>query len=413
MVDSEEVKPTSSNTQDVGKPGAKQKKRRRRRAKRNGSREKAPGQGRRTRSFPAGTFEEALVIAQAIQQFAAGQKVRRLTLFDNLKKAPDSGPSRQLVTNSSKYGLTIGGYQAEHLELTPEGRLATSSDATPADRLKARIKLAIENIPPFKQLYDHFKGNKLPALPVMRDFLLDKGYAKDEVAECVDTFIVNAKFLGLLRTVSGAERILPVEHVLEEMPRSTDITKLTGAPIALTPAAGKPASVDTADWAKVCFYITPIGEPESEQRKHSDLFLSSIIERAVEVFGLRVIRADQIGKPGMISRQVIEHVVKSRLVIADLSFHNPNVFYELSLRHACRLPTVQVIRSSDNIPFDLDQFRTVKIDTASIYTLVPQLETYKSEIASQVRRALEDPDVDNPLTVFYPGLRVTFPNGQQ
>ena len=61
----------------------------------------------------------------------------------------------------------------------------------------------------------------------------------------------------------------------------------------------------------------------------------------------------------------------------------------------------------------LDQFRTVKIDTASIYTLVPQLETYKSEIASQVRRALEDPDVDNPLTVFYPGLRVTFPNGQQ
>jgi hypothetical protein len=133
------------------------------------------------------------------------------------------------------------------------------------------------------------------------------------------------------------------------------------------------------------------------------------VERAVEEFGLRVIRADQIDKAGMITKQVIEHIVRSRLVIADLSFHNPNVFYELCLRHVCRLPTVQVIRAKENIPFDLDQLRTVKIDTSSIYTLVPQLETYRSEIANQVRRALQDPDaVDNPLSIYYPALKVTF-----
>jgi hypothetical protein len=80
------------------------------------------------RSFPASTFEEALVLAQGIQQFAAGQRVRRLTLFDNFGKSPDSGPSRQLVTNSSKYGLTKGSYGAEYLELTEDGRTATSQD---------------------------------------------------------------------------------------------------------------------------------------------------------------------------------------------------------------------------------------------------------------------------------------------
>ncbi|MHB8755303.1 MAG: hypothetical protein ACYC92_10170 [Candidatus Acidiferrales bacterium] len=384
--------------------------------KKNKSKKVAPSRKaghRKARSFPASTFEEALALAAAIQQFASGQRVRRLTLFDNLKKSPDSGPSRQLVTNSSKYGLTAGGYQAEHLELTPDGALATSPEAPPRDQLRARFKLAIENIPPFKSLYDRFKGNKMPAQAVLRDHLADAGFSSDEISECVDTFILNAKFLGLLRTVAGAERLLPIEHLLEDLPSSgaSSITQIQvnglGQPLEAVLGAH---DAGEADWLKICFYLTPIGEPDSDQRKHSNLFLSSIIEPAVDEFGLRVIRADSIGKPGMITAQIIQHVIRARLVIADLSFHNPNVFYELSLRHACRLPTVQVIRASDRIPFDLDQFRTVKIDTGSIYTLVPSLETYKAEIANQVRRALSDPDaVDNPVSLFCPGLRVQLP----
>ena len=129
----------------------------------------------------------------------------------------------------------------------------------------------------------------------------------------------------------------------------------------------------------------------------------------MEEFGLKVVRADKIGKPGMITSQIVEHIVKSRLVIADLSFHNPNVFYELALRHVCRLPTVQLIRKCDKIPFDLDQFRTIPIDTTSIFTMVPNLQTYRTEIAAQVRMALKDPDsVDNPVSTYYPSLRTTF-----
>jgi hypothetical protein len=168
---------------------------------------------------------------------------------------------------------------------------------------------------------------------------------------------------------------------------------------------GRPATSETSDWAKICFYVTPIGSPGSEERRHSDLFLSSLVEPAVQEFDLKVIRADQIGKAGMITAQVIEHVVKARVVIADLSFHNPNVFYEISLRHACRLPIVQITRLADPIPFDLDQFRTVQVDTTDIYSLVPQMETYRSEIASHVRRALQSPDdLGNPLTAFYPAF---------
>jgi hypothetical protein len=74
-------------------------------------------------------------------------------------------------------------------------------------------------------------------------------------------------------------------------------------------------------------------------------------------------------------------------------------------------PIRQVIRELDPIPFDLQQFRTIQIDTGGIYTLVPKLEVYKSEIALQARRALENAEasVDNPITLYFPGLKLTIP----
>jgi hypothetical protein len=141
-------------------------------------------------------------------------------------------------------------------------------------------------------------------------------------------------------------------------------------------------------------------------RKHSDLFLGSIVEPAVEPFKLNVIRADAIDKPGVITKQIIEYLLRSRLVIVDLSHHNPNVFYELAIRHMMRLPVVQIIRLADKVPFDINQMRTVIIDDSDIYSLVPKTESYRSEIATQIRRALDDPDsVDNPITTYYPALK--------
>lgn len=135
--------------------------------------------------------------------------------------------------------------------------------------------------------------------------------------------------------------------------------------------------------------------------------MSNIVEPALQSFGLKVIRADAIDKPGMITRQVIEYILRSRLVIADLSFHNPNVFYELALRHATRQPIVQIIRTGDRLPFDVHQMRTITIDNRDIYTLVPKIETYRSEIGNQVRRALAaEAEVDTPISVYFPAFRV-------
>lgn len=366
---------------------------------------------RRTTLFPAAPFEEALTLATAIQKHASGQKVRRLTLFDQMGKSPDSGASRQLVVNSNKYGLTKGSYTAEHFELTPEGKLATGPDVAPRERLKARFRLAIDKIAPFKALYDAQKGNRLPATSVLEDLVKEQGIPDADLKECVEMFIVNSKYLGILKPIAGAERIVPIEQVLEEL-LSTGAEIQSQQPLSQPPpdeAGSSTSKTDAQNWEKICFYISPIGDDGTEHRQHADLFLGSIVEPTLEEFGLTVVRADKIGKPGMITAQIIEHILKAKLVIADLSYHNPNVFYELCLRHVCRLPTVQIIRKADKIPFDLDQFRTIQIDTTNIFTMVPNLQTYKAEIATQVRMALKDPDsADNPVSTFHPNLRVSF-----
>jgi len=309
-----------------------------------------------------------------------------------------------LITNSGRYGVTKGNYKSEFVELTPLGAVATSPDSPAREKAAARFKLAIEGVPAFKFLYDKNRGNRVPSPEVLQDSLAELKIPVEQRKQAVDLFLENLKDLGLLRTVAGAERIVSVEQALEEVPSPA------GTPTS--PEAAAEQGVQKVDkskrsWKNTCFVIAPIDVAGSEQRKHSDMVLEALIRRALER-DWEVIRADQITSPGMISGQVVEHLLHSGLVIADLSFHNPNVFYELALRHAVGKPTVHLIRQGDAIPFDLKDFRTILIDTADKYELVAKLETYRAEIANHVRQAVaEGSDTSNPVRTFGKELKVT------
>ena len=92
--------------------------------------------------------------------------------------------------------------------------------------------------------------------------------------------------------------------------------------------------------------------------------------------------------------QIWEQIRKAKVLLADLTGKNPNVFYELALRHATGKPTIHLIRGADRIPFDIDQFRTIKIDTSDLYAFVPQIETYRAGLWCD-----GPPD---PVFVYYP-----------
>jgi hypothetical protein len=117
---------------------------------------------------------------------------------------------------------------------------------------------------------------------------------------------------------------------------------------------------------KTCFFISPIGSEGSPQRKRSDQIVKHILEPVLREFGLKTIRADHIQKPGLITPQVFQHILADDLTVADLSDANPNVYYELALRHAVRRPCIQLISEGQMLPFDVNQSRTIPYNLADL-----------------------------------------------
>jgi hypothetical protein len=130
-----------------------------------------------------------------------------------------------------------------------------------------------------------------------------------------------------------------------------------------------------------CFVISPIGADDSDTRKRADKVLKHIFKASLEPLGYTVVRADEISQPGSITLQVLERVLESNLVIADLTDHNPNVFYELAVRHATQKPVIHVIDHSQKIPFDIADLRAVALELD-----LDGAERAKREIVAQVQQ---------------------------
>jgi hypothetical protein len=150
------------------------------------------------------------------------------------------------------------------------------------------------------------------------------------------------------------------------------------------------------DSNKTCFVIAPIGKEGSDVRIRSDQVLKHIISPVARECGYDPIRADQISEPGLITSQIIQHVVDDALVIADLTGWNPNVFYELAVRHAVKKPTVQIINATETMPFDVAATRTIQVDHHDLDSAARARE----EIGRQIKAVERNPsEVDTPISV--------------
>lgn len=120
--------------------------------------------------------------------------------------------------------------------------------------------------------------------------------------------------------------------------------------------------------AKSCFIIGPIGTEGSAARRLADWLLHGIFRPVLEgpEFGYTVKRADDDAEPGSIANAIIMDIIGADLVVADLTGFNPNVFYELGIRHAIQLPTIHVIAERVDLPFDNKDQRTIFIDIGDI-----------------------------------------------
>lgn len=143
---------------------------------------------------------------------------------------------------------------------------------------------------------------------------------------------------------------------------------------------------------KKCFVITPIGSDDSTIRRQADGVIDAVIEPILNNLGFETIVAHRISESGSITRQVIEHVLNDELVVANLTGLNPNVLYELAVRHSARKPVIQICEKGTTLPFDISEQRTI------FYTndMKGVLEL-KESFEKMVLEALNDSKPDNPV----------------
>lgn len=111
-----------------------------------------------------------------------------------------------------------------------------------------------------------------------------------------------------------------------------------------------------------CFVISPIGAPGSAVREHADDVFDFIIAPACRKAGIAPTRADHDTRPGIITEQMYDAILGHELLVAVLSFHNPNVFYELAIAEAAARPLILMIQDGDSIPFDIKDRRVLTYD---------------------------------------------------
>lgn len=145
---------------------------------------------------------------------------------------------------------------------------------------------------------------------------------------------------------------------------------------------------------KTCFIITPIGEQGSDTFRKASGVIESVIKPVLESYNYGDIKvAHEIAESGMISTQIINRIVDADLVIANLTDKNPNVMYELCLRHIVAKPIIHICEEGTVLPFDIKDNRTIfyKNDMMGTDELSKKLNIFIKSIS------YEDEYRDNPI----------------
>jgi len=149
--------------------------------------------------------------------------------------------------------------------------------------------------------------------------------------------------------------------------------------------------------ARIVFVISPIGAPGSVEHRRYWLTLEYVIKKAFDGDEWTVVRADEEASPDSITTQVIGRIVNSDIVVADLTDHNPNVFYELAVAHGYQKPVVHMMQTGQKVPFDVIDQRVIFYDLAD----PESVDKARRSLRSSIDWLNENPGQSrNPLSAF-------------
>ncbi len=279
-----------------------------------------------------------------------------------------SGGTKMEISSAIKYGLLERADEDSTLSITDLAK-QISRPKTPTAALEG-LRKAVQAAPVISEVYSHFRGEYLPDTQFINNTLVDTFHIPiEKVAEFLELFLDDLNFAELIEEKDGKRRVLDATHSGDfSTDNSATIAKLT-----------KGASIKEGD---TCFVMMPFAAQLGG-------YFATIWEPAIEKAGLKAVRADdaQFG-PGKIIDQIYRSIRESKVLIADLTTRNPNVFYELGLAHALEKPVVLVSGSEDDNPFDLRHIRVIFYDTSDPFWGQKLID----KVAENILSALTNPE---------------------
>ena len=225
---------------------------------------------------------------------------------------------------------------------TDRARLAIRPQK-PGDEIEA-MRQAVLSAPEISEVYKHYRGEYLPDGVFFEHALVDKfGIPAEKVTEFIEIFLASLQSANLVEKKDDKYRILDVTFV-PERDSSEKLQKLT--------VGTKIGAGDS------CFVVMPFAGPIGS-------YYQQIYEPAIRKAGLKAVRADaDIFGTGKIIDQIWSGINAAKVLVAELTSRNPNVFYELGLAHALQKPVVLVSSNEPDVPFDLKQIRVIYYDVS-------------------------------------------------
>ena len=320
-----------------------------------------------TSNYPRHTLEDALRIPKTIFDQNAGKITAedKTATFFGLTKS--TGNFRLEISSSTKYGL-IERPEARMLKPTKLAKqiLRPQNENENLEGLRA----AILNAPVFSDVYKHYRGENLPDEQFFHNALVDTFKVPvDKVKDFSKIFINSLEYAKLIERHDNKIKLLDISvHSGVQVDTKGEIKKLS-----------KKASVKSTD---ECFVMMPFANPIGG-------YYESVFKPAIEKAGLTPIRADNdIFGTGKIIDQIWKGINNARVLIAELTSRNPNVYYELGMAHALKKPVVLISSNEEDVPFDLQHVRVIYYDFKDPFWG----EKLINKIAENILSALDSPE---------------------
>jgi hypothetical protein len=235
-----------------------------------------------------------------------------------------------------------------------------------SEQRQKALLAAFRNVPDFAAVEDFYKGKKIPEDEFFENTLIRQfKILRDRVQQFSKVFIENLNYLKAFRVAD-----------FKDEPEAPPSTKVVDATMTTT----EKRSEGIREFLDTCFVMMPFGH-------WYDVYYKEVYIPAIKEAGFEPVRADELFSSGSVVEQIWEQIDKAKVLLADLTGKNANVFYELGLAHASGKPVIFTSGVLDDVPFDLRHLRVI------IYEILdpswgPKLKTL---ITAYLKSAKQDP----------------------